>query len=576
MCSTSMARTLGWPSDGAVESAKRCAKAIRGAIARRASVPARGRIGARHRRRRRLGPRRGRHLARGRLARRRAGSSARPSCETAREGWSPCVADLTDPDDVARAVRARRRRARRAAARAREPRRRLRRRAAGGRRRRSTPSSACSRSTCARPTSSRQAALPRLRRDGRRRDRLRRPRAPRSQPFAGAAGYAASKAAVLAFAKAVGAEEAADGVRCNAIVPTHDRHAGQPRGDAGVRAPQARAARADRARRALPASPATAPPSTARESSFEGIASQSLKRGAKRLRLARRVVFRAMDRKWWTLLAVCVATFMLLLDVTIVNVALPYIERDLHSSFSDLQWVVDAYALTLAALLLTAGSLGRPPRAAARSSSLGLVIFTGASALCGFAGSPLMLNLSRGLQGDRRRVHVRHRARAARRRVPAGRSAARRSGCGARRPARAVAVGPAGRRCSRAGDRLGGDLLRQRADRDRRDRADAREGRRVARPEPGAARLGRHRDCSPAALFLLVFGLIRGNAGGLERHDRRLSRRCGACCWSRSWSSSCAVAADARPRRCSASPRSWARRSPRSCCRRRCSRCSCT
>jgi MFS family permease len=61
--------------------------------------------------------------------------------------------------------------------------------------------------------------------------------------------------------------------------------------------------------------------------------------------------------KWWTLVAVCIATFMLLLDITVVNVALPYIERDLGSSFEDLQWVVDAYALTLAAFLLTAGSV---------------------------------------------------------------------------------------------------------------------------------------------------------------------------------------------------------------------------
>ena len=68
----------------------------------------------------------------------------------------------------------------------------------------------------------------------------------------------------------------------------------------------------------------------------------------------------AADRrgtKWWTLVAVCLGTFMLLLDITIVNVALPDIQRALHSSFSDLQWVVDAYALTLAAFLLTAGSL---------------------------------------------------------------------------------------------------------------------------------------------------------------------------------------------------------------------------
>ena len=102
--------------------------------------------------------------------------------------------------------------------------------------------------------------------------------------------------------------------------------------------------------------------------------------------------------KWWTLVAVCVATFMLLLDVTIVNVALPYIERDLHAGFADLQWVIDAYALTLAALLLTAGSIadgiGRR-----RVFILGLGIFTVASALCGLAGSPLVLNLARALQG---------------------------------------------------------------------------------------------------------------------------------------------------------------------------------
>ena len=58
---------------------------------------------------------------------------------------------------------------------------------------------------------------------------------------------------------------------------------------------------------------------------------------------------------------------MLLLDITIVNVALPYIERDLHASFTDLQWVIDAYALTLAALLLTAGSLADRSAAAACS-----------------------------------------------------------------------------------------------------------------------------------------------------------------------------------------------------------------
>src|SRR3954452_2873596 len=102
--------------------------------------------------------------------------------------------------------------------------------------------------------------------------------------------------------------------------------------------------------------------------------------------------------KWWTLVAVLMATFMLLLDVTIVNVALPSIERDLHAGFSDVQWVVDAYALTLAAALLTGGSVG-DLIGRRRVFVVGVVIFTIASALCGFAGSPLMLNLSRGLQG---------------------------------------------------------------------------------------------------------------------------------------------------------------------------------
>jgi len=89
---------------------------------------------------------------------------------------------------------------------------------------------------------------------------------------------------------------------------------------------------------------------------------------------------------------------MLLLDITIVNVALPSIERDLGADLADLQWVVDAYALTLAALLLTAGSLAdRVGRR--RVFLIGLVGFTLASVLCGLATSPLTLNLARALQG---------------------------------------------------------------------------------------------------------------------------------------------------------------------------------
>jgi EmrB/QacA subfamily drug resistance transporter len=105
-----------------------------------------------------------------------------------------------------------------------------------------------------------------------------------------------------------------------------------------------------------------------------------------------------MERKWWTLILSSIATFMLLLDITVVNVALPDIQRDLGASLSSLQWVVDAYSLMLAAFLLTAGSLGdRLGRR--RVFTLGFGVFTVASFLCGVAGDPTLLNLARGLQG---------------------------------------------------------------------------------------------------------------------------------------------------------------------------------
>lgn len=105
-----------------------------------------------------------------------------------------------------------------------------------------------------------------------------------------------------------------------------------------------------------------------------------------------------MERKWWTLIAVCVATFMLLLDVTIVNVALPSIQEDLDASLSSLQWVVDAYSLMLASTLLVFGSLGdRLGRR--RIFSIGFGIFTLASLLCGLSHNATVLNIFRGLQG---------------------------------------------------------------------------------------------------------------------------------------------------------------------------------
>jgi EmrB/QacA subfamily drug resistance transporter len=104
------------------------------------------------------------------------------------------------------------------------------------------------------------------------------------------------------------------------------------------------------------------------------------------------------DPKWWTLTAVCTGVFMLLLDITIVNVALPDIQTQLHASLSDLQWVIDAYALSLAALLLTAGSLadlfGRR-----RVFVIGLVVFTAGSIACGSAQDTFFLQVSRAFQG---------------------------------------------------------------------------------------------------------------------------------------------------------------------------------
>jgi len=106
----------------------------------------------------------------------------------------------------------------------------------------------------------------------------------------------------------------------------------------------------------------------------------------------------ALERKWWTLIAVCTAIFMLLLDITVVNVALPDIQKSLHSSFSDLQWVVDAYALTLAAFLLTAGVVG-DIFGRREVFAIGLAVFSLASLACGLSTTSLMLNLSRAVQG---------------------------------------------------------------------------------------------------------------------------------------------------------------------------------
>src|SRR3979411_2817863 len=110
-----------------------------------------------------------------------------------------------------------------------------------------------------------------------------------------------------------------------------------------------------------------------------------------------------MQRKWWTLLVVCVGTFMLLLDITIVNVALPKIAVELKASFSDIQWVIDAYALTLASVLLTTGALADLfGRRLLFTIGLGLFAFT--SLLCALSPSALFLIIARAAPGVGRAI----------------------------------------------------------------------------------------------------------------------------------------------------------------------------
>jgi len=104
------------------------------------------------------------------------------------------------------------------------------------------------------------------------------------------------------------------------------------------------------------------------------------------------------SRQRWTLVLVCTATFMLLLDITVVSVALPSIQQDLRASLPDLQWVIDAYTLVLAVLLLPAATLG--DRLGRRRLFLaGLAVFTAGSLACALAPTALALVLFRALQG---------------------------------------------------------------------------------------------------------------------------------------------------------------------------------
>src|SRR4051812_36815223 len=103
-------------------------------------------------------------------------------------------------------------------------------------------------------------------------------------------------------------------------------------------------------------------------------------------------------RRWLALVVVCLAQLMIVLDTTIVNVALPAIQRDLHFSQGDLTWVVNAFLVTFGSFLLLAGRLG-DLFGRKRVFLMGVIVFTAASALCGLAASQGMLIAARFLQG---------------------------------------------------------------------------------------------------------------------------------------------------------------------------------
>ena len=148
------------------------------------------------------------------------------------------------------------------------------------------------------------------------------------------------------------------------------------------------------------------------------------------------------NRKWWTLLAVSFGLFMIMLDNTVVNVALPSIARSFHVQQSELEWVVVGYALSFATFMLTGGKLAdRYGRR--RLFIIGLIIFTGASLACGLATDVELPDRRAHRPGRRRRDHEPGHAEHHHRDLPAAaardgdRHLGRRLGDGARdRPAR--------------------------------------------------------------------------------------------------------------------------------------------
>ena len=247
-------------------------------------------------------------------------------------------------------------------------------------------------------------------------------------------------------------------------------------------------------------------------------------------------------RRWLALYVLCAGVLMIVLDATVVNVALPSIKKDLDFTQNNLAWVVNAYLIAFGGLLLLAGRLG-DLLGHRRVFLAGLAVFTGASLLCALAQSQEMLIASRFIQGAGGAARLGGDARDDRDDVPR----AARAGEGDRR-LRVRRVGrrldrPARRRHPHRPHQLALDLLRERA-----DRARHRAARAPARGEPAGHRHQRGR------------GRPRRSARDRRPDARRVHdpRRRGA---------RLDLGADARSSRRSRWP--WSRRS---CCGRRASR----
>jgi EmrB/QacA subfamily drug resistance transporter len=219
-----------------------------------------------------------------------------------------------------------------------------------------------------------------------------------------------------------------------------------------------------------------------------------------------------MTRKWWTLGAVVTATFMLLLDITVVNTALPKLEKSLGASFTDLQWVIDVYSLALATVVLTAGSLadrfGRK-----RAFLAGLVIFSLASLACALAPNASFLIGARAVQGVGGAIMFALSLALVAQEFPGGRERGTAMGIYGATIGVAVAVGP-----------LIGGALTQSLGWESVFYLNVPIG--IAAIAITAARVAESRDPNAtrpdwpgvsvftAALFMLVFALLRGNAVG--------------------------------------------------------------